>query len=123
MQTPHTIKALLKDIAFRDWKFNFGLKNRTPYLQIIFEDACHFGGPKELQHCRKWMLSYHMTDSEIVQTAFKAVMTAVEHETRELFKFKSARVYQPHFDVHALVEFARSGNISIRPKLKSVDSA
>ena len=45
-----------------------------------------------------------MTDSEIVGTAFKAVLTAIEHEARERFTFKGVPVYDSHLNVHKLVE-------------------
>lgn len=56
---------------------------------------------------RKWRLSQHMTDGEIVFTAFKALLTALEHEAREMFKFDGVTVADPHVDVHKLVEFLR----------------
>lgn len=52
---------------------------------------------------RKWLLSEHMTDGEIVQTAFLATMTAMEHEVRELFTFQGQSVFDPHYDIHKLV--------------------
>lgn len=52
---------------------------------------------------RRWSLSIHMTAGEIVQTAFKALLTAIEHEAREQFKYKGVAVLAPHFDVDALV--------------------
>lgn len=61
------------------------------------------GGIKE-QAGRKWRLSKHMTDSEIVQTAFLAVRTAQEHELREQFKYKGYAIFNPHFDLDHLVK-------------------
>jgi hypothetical protein len=43
-----------------------------------------------------------MTDSEIVSTCFKAVLTALEHEAREAFTFKGQAVYDAHLSVHEL---------------------
>lgn len=51
---------------------------------------------------RWWRLSPHMTDSEIVATCFKAVLTALEHEARESFRFKGQPVYDSHLSVHQL---------------------
>lgn len=53
---------------------------------------------------RKWYISPHMTDGEIVQTVFKALMTAVEHETREQFLFKGVAIFDPHIDLDKLVQ-------------------
>src|SRR4051812_18073238 len=78
----------LKDVRFTDWEIRVHMDGERPYLQVGFwdfdaelppaEQAC-----KTYQKGRKWMLSPHMTKSEVIQTAFKAIMTALEHETRE----------------------------------------
>jgi hypothetical protein len=54
------------------------------------------------QVTRKWLLSPFATKSEIVQTAFKCVLTSMEHRTREGFLYRGKRIYGPHFDVDAL---------------------
>jgi hypothetical protein len=66
------------------------------------------GGAMFKQTTRKWLLSPFMTDSEIVQTAFKMILTAQEHETREKFLYEGVPVYGPHFDVNDLVGLAKS---------------
>lgn len=50
----------------------------------------------------KWRLSKHMTDAEVVQTAFLATMSAVEHETREQFLYKGVSIFDPHYDIEQL---------------------
>lgn len=55
---------------------------------------------------RKWYLSPHMTKSELVATAFKAVLTFQEHEAREQFTYRGRRVFGPHIDIDALHEVA-----------------
>ena len=93
---PH-LRAWLADVSFRDWQFLLRLDGARPYLQVAAPDD---GGWAS----RKWFLSPHMTHSEIVQTAFKAVLTATEHEVREAFRYKGHAVYSPHYDVERLVE-------------------
>ena len=51
---------------------------------------------------RKWLLSSHMTRSELAQTALKCVLTSVEHRVREHFLYRGERVFGPHFHVEAL---------------------
>jgi hypothetical protein len=46
-----------------------------------------------------------MTDSEVVFTALKAVLTALEHEAREKFTFMGVRIADSHVDVHKLADF------------------
>lgn len=78
-------------------------KNDVPYLQITARGQCNTTGEDVDWNGRKWMLSEHMTPGEIVQTAFKAIMTAVEHETREQFRYFGQPIFDPHYDIDALV--------------------
>lgn len=55
---------------------------------------------------RRWLLSQHMTDGEIAQTILKAILTAVEHEVRELLKFDGLAIFNPHFGFDALLGLA-----------------
>lgn len=75
---------------------------QRPYLQIRCLGTCNTTGEPLDWAGRKWGLSYHMTDSEVVQTCFKAVLTALEHEAREQFRFDGAAVMNPHYDIYAL---------------------
>lgn len=53
---------------------------------------------------RKWDLSLHMTESEIVFTVWKAVLAFMEHELREKFHYKGKKIFDPHISVNALLE-------------------
>ncbi len=63
---------------------------------------------------RKWYISPHMTESEIVQTAFLAVKTWLEHEAREMFTYKGQKVFNPHFSVGKLGELAANEEFDVR---------
>lgn len=64
---------------------------------------------------RWWRLSQNMTPGEIVQTVFKATMTAMEHEAREMFLYKGVTVLDPHYDIDKLAEFRKqAGSIKGR---------
>lgn len=78
------------------------------YLQIDCAGKCNVTGKDLSWSGRKWRLSLHMTDSEVVQTAFMATMAALEHEARELFTYRGVSVYDPHYDVEKLVKLRRS---------------
>lgn len=58
---------------------------------------------------RKWLLSQHMTNSELVQTALKCVLTSVEHEARENFRYMEEPIFAPHYDVDDLVVLCSQG--------------
>lgn len=78
------------------------------FLQIECDDKCNVTGADMKWKSRKWLLSVHMTDGEIVQTAFKAVLTALEHEAREKFTYRGVTVFDPHYDIEALVELRQN---------------
>lgn len=110
-------KAILADVQFPGFKFQLhGDFTGTTYLAAIFSAP----DPDDLsiwlpQTTRKWLLSQHMVKSELVQTAFKCVLTCVEHEAREHFKFQGAPVFGPHFDVDRLVQLCHQNATEVRP--------
>lgn len=104
-------REILKEVVFSDWVFHLGLDDDRPWLQVRFNSVDSITGAHERQHGRKWLLSPFMTKSELVQTAFKAVMTATEHEVRETFTYKGRRIFGPHFDVDALWKVSRRVDI------------
>lgn len=65
---------------------------------------------------RKWRISKHSTKSEVVQTAFKACLTWMEHELRENFTYRAVSVFSPHYDVDALVELHQEKRFDVRSK-------
>lgn len=110
------MRELVACVDFRDWDIDVLQDGTRPYLQVSFqaEDNYDIDTEIRLQSGRKWFLSRYMTRSEIVQTAFKAIISAVEHEAREEFTYKGVAIYGPHFDVEALHELASSGGLDIR---------
>lgn len=111
-------RKILDEVSYKDWNFivDRDVGSSRCYLQIQFKGHCSVTGEPAPQRGRKWFLSPHMTKSEVVSTAFKAVMTAEEHETREHFKYKDQAIYGPHFDVDFLVLGARYGHTDVREK-------
>lgn len=103
-------KAGFEQIVFRcsftDWKFLIGEEVSTffptYFLQVSAMGVDNGTGAPMQWKGRKWALSPHMTASEVVQTAFKAVMTAMEHETREKFLYRGRSIFDPHYDVDKL---------------------
>lgn len=83
------------------------------YLRVEFDT------PTGRQHGRKWYVSRHSTESELVQTALKAVLTAAEHEIRETFRYRHRTVFAPHFDVNGLMELADAGRTELRAAVGS----
>lgn len=96
-------RAILDRIEYRGWDLLLRLDESRYVLQVQFwaEGAAQRG--------RKWLLSEHMTDGEVVQTAFKAIITAEEHECREAFKYRGQAVFGPHLDADWLAEQLAAG--------------
>jgi hypothetical protein len=100
------IEQVLSQVKFRDWTILLdGVIGQPAYLQVQFWALDAESGEAMLQEGRKWRLSVHMTKSEIVQTALKAVLTALEHEAREDFTYKGKPIFGPHFDVDFLASY------------------
>jgi len=108
MKTLEEIQDIVALCEYMDWDFLVSKDWPRPVLQVRAAGFCSITGEAWVWKSRKWFLSYHMCDSEIVQTVFKAVQTAVEHEMREYFKFKSAAIFGPHYDINRLVELCQS---------------
>lgn len=105
----HHAKWLLGAIKYPGLEFQtFQDTNDQTFIRVHCPHGCDAEtGENWAWNGRWWRLSTHMTDSEIVGTAFKAVLTALEHEARESFKFEGAAVYGPHLDIHALKALAQ----------------
>lgn len=113
---PAQIEAVVARCAFGDYTFDVKVNQGGGiYLQARYVDADIVTGRPEQQFTRKWLLSPHMTPSEIVQTCFKLAMTSMEHRTRERFTYRGKRVFGPHFDVDALWQICADGRFDVRP--------
>ena len=96
---------IIVKLAYQGWTFEVNEQDPGEfYLQLHWTEACADTGRLQRQSSRKWKLSPWMTRSEVVQTAFKAVLTAVEHEARENFRYRDVAIFGPHFDVDDLVD-------------------
>ncbi len=112
MRTLASIRDVLDEITYKKgWVLQLTLDGNRPILQVIFEGADSVTGQIEIQKCRKWLLSYHMTNNEIVGTAFKAIQAAEEHETREFFLYKNVRVMNPHFSYDDIAELVKENKL------------
>lgn len=101
MKTINDFQPIVSRIKYKqDYWFHLGMDSATIYLQVQCFDAN--GQP---QHGRKWRLSAHMTDSEVVQTALAAVLAFEEHEAREAFRYRGLAIFSPHWNVDRLAEF------------------
>lgn len=109
-KTRAEIEEIISRVAFMDRKFRLLDKGDGYLLQLEYYEADIDDptGPPLLQRSRKWYISPHMTETEIVETAFTMCVRSMYHITREHFTYKGARVYSPHFDIEARLEMAGS---------------
>lgn len=85
-------------------------------VQIRYNERDVDTGELKEQHGRKWYVSPHATESEIVQTMLLAAKQSAEHRVREHFLYLGRRIFSPHFKVGALVDMIDDGNFERRLK-------
>jgi hypothetical protein len=112
MLTRPDFESILSRIAYRKgWRFHLNFESDRPWMQVRFMALDVPGSVLITLHGRKWFLSPHMTESEVVATAFKALLTAEEHECRERFTYRGQRVFGPHIDVARVASLLESGEL------------
>lgn len=78
------------------------------YLQVSYHDKCRNTGEKKPWFGRKWYLSDHMTDDEVIKTSFAACKAVVDHEVMEGFTVDGIVLFNPHVSFESLLSV--SGN-------------
>lgn len=112
-------RSILDEVKYPGFEFELVSHADEYWLRIACDGVDNETGKPHRWHGRPWRLSTHMTNGEVVQTAFLALKVAIEHEMRELFTYKGATVFNPHFDIDRLVSFASTKkSIKERPKFK-----
>jgi hypothetical protein len=128
-----SLRALVSQVSFKSHEFRILPRGDAFLLQVRFEAPCvskmhshkrapdvtvnghppHDMGADELQSGRKWDISKHMTPSEVISTAFLAVLQAEEHEVRENFRYRGQNIYGPHFNVDELAELLELNRVTL----------
>jgi hypothetical protein len=102
MKTFKEVEQIVNNISYKNWKLRVLEKGDGFLLQVLFVAKDIKTGLDQEQRCRKWYISSHCCNSEIVRTAFKAIEAAELHELHENFQYKGRRVFDPHIDVDHL---------------------
>jgi len=115
-KTFEEIQNIIDKIEFMDWKLRLLSKGDGYLLQWVFNelDVEHPEKGPQPQHCRKWYLSPFSTETEIVETAWKACWIAMMHEVSERFSYNSKRIYSPHFAVSARIDMCNREVYDVR---------
>lgn len=97
------IRTLIGLVTFPGYTFHLISKGCVLTVTASFMAPCNVDGgePKE-QFTRQWVIEPTNTNEQIVQTCLKLVLTSVEHEAREQFKFNGVAVFGPHLRLSAL---------------------
>lgn len=99
-------KEITSSLRYKGWWFFIRTRKGEMYLQVEFIARDKVSEQRTMQKGRKWFVSQHCTESELVFTALKAVLTAEEHEAREEFKYLGRAVANPHIDIQSLWRIA-----------------
>jgi hypothetical protein len=96
------IQEIISNIQYKNWTVILFESPRYA-IQLIWDDVCVVSGEIMQQESRMWMLDT-LTEDHIVNTIFKAIQNAEEHETKERFIYKSKRIFNPHTKISKLME-------------------
>lgn len=101
------IKDIVGGIRFREdniFYAGFFGGSEVMYVQHRYVRIDAVTGKPGWGYGRKWHVSPHATESEVVLTCLKAAITNAEHEVREDFVYKGAHLFHPHVSVSALAD-------------------
>ena len=94
----------------------------APYLQVqCREGQCNVTGKPKGWNGRKWQLSTHMTETELVKTALCAVLAAIQHETLEKFKYEDVSIFDPHIGVRDLINLRKGAPLDAREETVRIE--
>lgn len=112
------LRAIAADIRCSvggiDWGIRCDVMGDGFFVQLRYIEPDISTENPEDQHGRKWYVSSHSVESEVVQTILKAALTSAEHIVREHFTYKGERIFTPHWDIAALIELSRNQAIESR---------
>jgi hypothetical protein len=100
------IRALVSEVSYLDWDIMVRMDGERPYLQVRGNGPCPETGEIDEWTGRKWFLSPHMCNNEIIRTAYKAIEAAVLHEMNEHFTYRSVAIFNPHMNYDKIVDMA-----------------
>lgn len=83
---------------------------RRMYIQVRYEAPCTIDHVMKKWRGRKWYLSDHMLDNEVVFTAYLAAEIAERHERMERFKIDETILVNPHVHYTKLLEISKEEN-------------
>lgn len=84
--------ATLAEVSYEDFRFEYV---DAPYPRVVARSVF----PDTSDPHKEFTVSqYAVVNGDLVETAFAAVMAVLEHEAREIFRFRGERVFNVHHD-------------------------
>lgn len=124
------IISIFKQITFKPgWSFRFGNDCGRLWFQVCVDESSpdaidSVTGERVAWRSAKHFLSQHMCRNEIVGAAFHAIDRAIEHETREWFRYKGRSIFNPHLDPDVLAEVAsKAANFNTRENAMTMEES
>lgn len=81
-------------------------KTGRVFIQLSYDAPCTKGTEREQWKGRKWYLSAHMTDDEIIKTAYSAFEACIKHEIMEGFTVDNVVLFNPHVNFEELLKIS-----------------
>ncbi len=76
------------------------------FVQTYYFDKCRKTGKPACWYGRKYYLSRHMTDDEIIKTLYVAFEACVRHEVMEGFTVDGKVLFNPHVNYEELLKIS-----------------
>ncbi len=113
---------ILERIKYPGFTFKLEQRSGEIFLSVVCVDGTNnVTGDPEAWSGRKWLLQRHMTNSEVIQTVFKAILTALEHEARELFTYRGVSVLDGHMDLEQIANMKKNGVLLVDARTESAN--
>lgn len=101
MKTIDEVRQIIEQVEFKDRRFEVGELGDGFYVQVLYEEADVDTGVVETQRARRWFIEPDSSETQIVETVFKACRVSNDHVLKEHFTYQGRRVYSPHFHIQA----------------------
>lgn len=98
------LRSIIDRVQYKDRTLLSGVLGEGHYVQVSYQEADIHTGVMETQYGRKWYLHPHASETEVVETCFKAIRVSNDHVLKEHFTYRGRRVYSPHFDINARIQ-------------------
>ena|SRR6478609_9931979 len=117
--TTQEIIEILSKVTYKNWTLRVIEKGDAVLAQWIFmAPDNHNKAVMEEQRCRKWYISRFSTPSEVIRTAYLAVVAAEAHERDENFLVDGVEIFNPHTNLFHLTSYMLRAKDDVREPLK-----